>query len=111
MLSLVSRILTYALSLLYAVTGAALFVLPDQMAPVFAWKVTPFMAMTVGGWCLGNAWLAWITARRWEWRLVYTSLIYLWIFGLIEIAVLIAFRAKLRTRASRRMGLFGNAFN
>jgi hypothetical protein len=96
MLSRISRWLTYLNAFLYAITGAALFILPVQLAPVFAWKVTAFMTITIGGWCLGNAWLAWITARRWEWRLVYTSLIYLWLFGLIEMAVLIAFRAKLK---------------
>lgn len=96
MLSRASRILTYGLAVLYTVTGAILFVLPESMAPVFAWKVTPFMTMTIGGWCLGNAWLAWITSRRWQWRLVYTALLYLWIFGLLEAAVLIAFRANLR---------------
>lgn len=96
MLSRGSRVLTYLLALLYAITGAALFLLPEQMAPVFAWQVTPFMTMTIGGWCLGNAWLAWISARRWQWPLVYTSLLYLWIFGLIQMAVLITFRAKLR---------------
>ena len=96
MLSRISRWLTYLNAGLYAITGAALFILPVQLAPVFAWKVTAFMTMTIGGWCLGNAWLAWITARRWEWRLVYTSLIYLWLFGLVEMAVLIAFRTKLK---------------
>jgi hypothetical protein len=95
MLSPTSRGLTYTLALLYAVTGAGLFLLPGQLAPVFAWKVTPFMAMTIGGWCLGNAWLAWITARRWQWRLVYPSLIYLWIFGLLEMGILTTFRLKL----------------
>ncbi len=96
MLSRASRILTFIVAALFALTGAALFVLPEQLAPVFAWQVTPFLTMTIGGWCLGNAWLAWITARRWRWGLVYTSLIYLWLFGLIEMAVLIVFRAKLR---------------
>lgn len=96
MLSRAARIPTYIVAVLFALTGAALFVLPEQLAPVFAWQVTPFMTMTIGGWCLGNAWLAWITARRWTWGLVYTSLIYLWLFGLLEVAVLVVFRAKLR---------------
>ncbi|RPI32457.1 MAG: hypothetical protein EHM70_08905 [Chloroflexota bacterium] len=95
MLSQTSRFLTYLTAVLYAITGAALFFFPETIAPVFAWKVTPFMTMTIGGWALGNAWLAWITARRWEWGLVYTSLIYLWLFGLLETAVLFAFRSRL----------------
>lgn len=95
MLSNISRWLTYLLALLYTILGAALFFLPTQLAPVFAWKVTPFMTMTIGGWALGNAWLAWITARRWQWSLVYTTLIYLWLFGLGELLVLFNFRDKL----------------
>ena len=95
MLSSLSRWLTYLLAFLYALVGVFLFLLPEQLAPVFAWSVTPFMTMTIGGWCLGNAWLAWIAARRWQWSLVYTALIYLWLFGLGESLVLFNFRARL----------------
>ena len=96
MLSNISRWLTYTCALLYAILGALLFLFPAQLAPVFAWKVTAFMTMTIGGWCIGNAWLAYITARRWEWKLVYTSLIYLWLFGIGELIVLFLFRGKLK---------------
>lgn len=95
MLSNTSRTLTYLTAILYAIVGALLFFLPASMAPVFAWKVTPFMTMSIGGWCLGNAWLTWIAARRWEWRLVYTALLYLWLFGIGELLVVFAFRDKL----------------
>jgi hypothetical protein len=95
MLTRTSRLLTYLCAILYAVLGAFLFILPESLSPVFAWKVTPFMTMTIGAWCLGNAWLAWITARRWEWRLVYSALLYLWLFGIFETIVLILFRDKL----------------
>ncbi|HET9590005.1 MAG TPA: hypothetical protein VFO91_14565 [Anaerolineales bacterium] len=92
MLSDISRWLVYLNVVLYAVLGTLLFFLPEQLAPVFAWSVTPFMTMTIGGWCLGNAWLAWIVARRWSWRLVYPALLYLWLFGIGELLVLSAFR-------------------
>ncbi|MEW5938725.1 MAG: hypothetical protein AB1750_03615 [Chloroflexota bacterium] len=95
MLSKTSRALTYLLALLYALLGAALYVLPETLAPVFAWKVTPFMTMTIGGWCLANAWLAYVTARRWNWSRVHTTFIYLWLFGVSELIVLLAFRDKL----------------
>lgn len=95
MLSNPSRLLTYLLSALYLVLGATLFLLPEQMAPVFAWKVSGFMTMTIGGWCLGNAWLAWTAARRWRWDLIYTALIYLWLFGISELIVVYAFRDRL----------------
>jgi hypothetical protein len=95
MLSNTSRWLTYLSAILYAILGLLLFFLPEQLASVFAWKVTAFMTMTIGGWCLGNAWLAWMIARRWKWGLVYTSLIYLWLFGIGELIVLYLFRDKL----------------
>lgn len=95
MLSKISRWLTYLMALFYLALGAWLFLLPDQVAPVFAWKISPFIAMTIGGWCLGNAWNAYITARRWTWAKVYLSLIYLWLFGLGQLAVVIAFQDKL----------------
>jgi len=95
MLSNASRMLTYFNAVLYAILGGFLFFLPGQLAPVFAWKVTPFMTITIGGWCLGNAWLAWITARRWQWSLVFSALLYLWVFGIGELIVLFFFRGKL----------------
>jgi hypothetical protein len=95
MLSRFSRILTFLNAAFYAVLGLVLFLFPGAIAPLFAWKVSPFVTMTMGGWCLGNAWLAWITARRWEWRLVYTALIYLWLFGPLELLVLFVFRSRL----------------
>lgn len=95
MLSTTSRLLTYLLAVLYAVLGFLLFFMPEQLAPIFAWKVTAFMTATMGGWCIGNAWSAFVSARRWDWKRVYLSLIYLWMFGVAELMVLIAFRDKL----------------
>jgi hypothetical protein len=83
------------LALLYTALGLLLYFLPAALAPVFAWNVTPFITMTIGGWALGNAWLAWITAWRWRWSLVHSGLLYLWSFGLGELFVLFNFRDKL----------------
>jgi hypothetical protein len=95
MLSKTSRLLTYLLALLYAGMGVVLFLAPSWSAANFPWKISPFVAMTVGGWCLGNAFFAWQCARAWSWSRVYPGLIYLWAFGILEIAVFIAFREKL----------------
>lgn len=95
MLSSTSRFLTYLTAVLYAVLGALLFIMPEQLAPVFAWKVTAFMTITIGGWCLGNAWLAFIAARRWTWSRVYSSLLYLGLFAIGELLVVYFFRGKL----------------
>ncbi len=96
MLSTVSRALTYLTATLYAILGVLLFIMPETLAPVFAWKVTAFMTMTIGGWCLGNAWLAFIAARRWNWSRVYSSLLYLGLFGVGELLVVYFFRDKLK---------------
>ena len=53
-----------ALALGYLATGAVLFAAPEWASANFAWKISPFVAMTLGGWCLGNASLAFIVARR-----------------------------------------------
>src|SRR5687768_6944343 len=95
MLSSLSRLLTYLNAGLYGVLGLFLYFFSETLAPLFAWNVTPFMAMTIGGWCMANAWLAFITARRWRWQLVYSALIYLWLFGIGQCIVLFAFRDKL----------------
>lgn len=90
-----TRLLTYLLAALYAVLGAWMFLDPAYVAANFAWKISTFQAMTIGGWCLGNSFLAYISARRWQWPLVSTALVYLWLFGILEAKVVIAFNAKL----------------
>ena len=95
MLSNISRWLMYLNAILYGVLGMLLFIFHTQLAPVFAWKVTAFLTMTIGGWCLGNAWLAWTTARVWKWNRVFSAVLYLWMFGIGELMVLLAFRDRL----------------
>jgi hypothetical protein len=96
MLTSVSLRLTYLMAVLYALLGAILFFAPVQSSGHFAWKVSAFVTMTIGAWCLGNAWLAWITAVRWEGRCVRTALLYLWLFGLFETVVMAVFHDKLQ---------------
>ena len=47
MLSNTSRWLTYLNAILYAILGIFLFFLSERLAPVFAWKVAPFMIATI----------------------------------------------------------------
>ncbi|HET7144199.1 MAG TPA: hypothetical protein VFI68_09290, partial [Anaerolineales bacterium] len=63
MISALSRTLIRILAVLYIVLGAILFAAPAWSAANFSWKISPFVAMTMGGWCLGNAFTAWETAR------------------------------------------------
>jgi hypothetical protein len=94
MLSSVSRTLVRLSAICYLLLGAVLFLAPAWSSDEFPWNVSPFVVMTIGGWCLGNSIFAWQSARLWEWKLVYPSLIYLWLFGIFEAAVLVAFRDK-----------------
>ncbi|MGZ9221477.1 MAG: hypothetical protein ACXW4Q_05170, partial [Anaerolineales bacterium] len=96
MLSKYSRTLTYACAVFYASVGILLFFFPGRFTGAFAYKVTPFMMMTIGAWDIGNAWLAYISARRWDWQLVSSSLLYLWLFGIIECIVLYLFRTEIK---------------
>jgi hypothetical protein len=73
-----------------------LFFFPENYTHAFAYEVTPLMVMTIGAWDIGNAWLAYISARRWDWQLVSTSLLYLWLFGILECLVLFLFRSEIK---------------
>jgi hypothetical protein len=104
MLSSSSRFLTYLCALCYVLLGAALFLAPNSLAEEFAWSVSPFVLMTMGGWCLGNAVFAFLSARIWHWNRVYPALIYLWAFGLFEAAVLVAFRDRVNLGSVAALG-------
>jgi hypothetical protein len=86
------RRLTWLSAALYAATGVILFVAPGWAAQNFAWSVSPFVAMTIGGWCLGNAAFAALAARDGRLSIVLPHLAYLLAFAVGEGLVLVAFR-------------------
>lgn len=96
-LSKVSRGLTFLVAMLWALIGVAFFVVPSWSQARFPWVVTDFVTMTIGGWCLGTAFLAWWAARVWSWGAVQPSLIYLWAFGVLELGVVLEYEELLRT--------------
>lgn len=98
MLSSTSRRLTRLLAVLYGVLGIVLFIVPGWAANNFSWKISSLVAMTMGGWCLGNAIWAWETSRVWRWSIAHPCLIYLWSFGVSETLVLFLFRDAVRLR-------------
>lgn len=100
MISSLSRILIRILAILYVLLGVILFVAPGWSAANFSWKISPFVAMTMGGWSLGNAFTAWDAARIGRWSLAYGNAVYLCMFGVLETAVLILFREKLILNAA-----------
>jgi hypothetical protein len=79
----------------YGLLGLILFLTPAWAAPRFAWKVSEFVAMTIGGWCLGNAWAALVLLRRPTLSYMASGLLYLGLFAVFETSVLLAFRDRL----------------
>jgi hypothetical protein len=95
MISSATRSLLYVLAGLYGLLAFILFAAPTWSSANFAWKVSPLVAMTMGGWCFGNAWGAFISAWRGFWPLAFGASVYLSCFGASETAVVIAFRSRL----------------
>src|SRR5690349_5927090 len=90
-LSSLSRSLTYLSSILYLSVGAALFLAPTWAAADFAWKVSPFVVMTIGAWFIGNGAMAFESARDWRWSVTHPTLAYLWAFAIADTAVFVSF--------------------
>jgi hypothetical protein len=88
-LSPTSRVLTYLAAGAFAALGLVLFLAPDWSAERFPWAVSSIVAMTAGAWCLGTALFAWLAARDWRWSVVYGCLMYVWAFGLLQLAVVL----------------------
>lgn len=94
-LSSASRQLTRIVAVLFTLLGVILFVAPNWAASNFAWKISPFVAMTMGGWYLGSAFYAWESARLWRWPVAYGCLLYLWVFSVLEAGLLVVHRERL----------------
>src|SRR5580658_919392 len=88
-LSAPSRWLTRVLALVYLLVGLVMFAFPDWSAHHFAWKVSPFVAITLGSYLLGNAWIAAVVQHTSTASSVYSALLYLWLFGVLETAVVL----------------------
>jgi hypothetical protein len=89
-----ARAVTAASGVAFAITGVLLFVAPAWASTRFAWTVSPFVTMTIGGWCLGTAWVAWVAIRSWPWAASRGALVYLWSFAILESLVLVWFRGR-----------------
>jgi hypothetical protein len=83
----------------YLAFGAVLFLAPGWSAERFPWTVSPFVAMTIGGWCIGVTCFSWIGGRRGPIGAVLPILTFVWVFGLSEIAVVLVEKPVFRTEA------------
>jgi hypothetical protein len=79
--------------------GALLFLAPAWSAERFPWTVSPFVAMTIGGWCIGVTCFSWIGGRRGPVGAVLPVLAFVWMFGLSEVAVLLVEKPVVRSDA------------
>lgn len=92
-----SRLLMALTGVLLVFTGVALLVLPEYAAENFPWNVSPFVAMTIGGWSLGMGVMALGSFRRWELPAFASTLVTVWAFCVLELVVVVAFLGVLRT--------------
>jgi hypothetical protein len=83
-------------ALLYLALGLVLFGASKWAASVFPWSVSPFVAMTIGGWALGNGVGAWFASAKGPASRVMPVLTYLTVFAAAQLLVVIAFRAALK---------------
>jgi hypothetical protein len=95
-LSSTSRWLTYLVAALYTLLGLPLFLAPGWAAQNFLWNASPFVVMTIGGWYLGAAFVAWLCARNWRWSLIYIGMVFVWAFSLLEMGLITAYWSTLR---------------
>ena len=93
------RTLMYLTTIAFGLMGLALFLAPDWTAANFAWKISPLVAMTMGGWYLGSAVMAGQVAHHRRWGLIYASSLYVGAFSVTEAAVLLIHQAKLKLDA------------
>lgn len=95
MISTQLRKFSYALASMYLVMGLVLFLAPHWASENFAWRISPFVAMTIGGWSLGTGWACFIVAKRAHWGAMLGTIIFVSLFGGFETGVVVLFRARL----------------
>lgn len=83
-------------AVLYILLGLVLFAAPAWAASVFPWSVSSMVAMTIGGWTLGNGIGAWFASAPGPATRVMPVLVYLTGFAAAQLLVVIAFRAALK---------------
>lgn len=97
MLHLVARVLLGVGAAAFLIIGVPSFLAPTWAVGEFPWTVGPFLAQTIGGWSIGTAAIAIHAVAGGLSRRLYGLLIYLGLFGLGQLAVVVAFSARLQT--------------
>jgi hypothetical protein len=84
---------------LFLLNGLPMYFAPAWSAANFSWNITPFTAMTIGGWCLGSAAFVLEMLRHRRLSTAYPGAIYLATFGLFLGLTLFVHRDKLNLNA------------
>jgi hypothetical protein len=83
-------------ALLFGCLGLLLFLTPAWASEHFAWKASPMVVMTMGGWYLGNAFMAWEAGKARPWAVNKGCQIVIWAFSAMEAGLLLVHRGVLR---------------
>jgi len=92
-----SRLLLAGAGVALVFTGLGFFLLPEYAAENFPWHVSPFVAMTIGGWTLGAGMMALDAIRGGSVTRFRPVILALWAFALLELIVVGASLGALRT--------------
>jgi hypothetical protein len=92
-----ARLLFAAAGIVLVFTGLAFFLLPEYAADNFPWQVSPFVAMTAGGWTLGAGMMALDAIRGRSVWLFRPVIVAVWAFALLELVAVVASLGALRT--------------
>lgn len=92
-----SRLFLALAGIAFIFTGLSFFILPEYSAEHFPWNVSPFVAMTIGGWTLGIGLMALESFRGRSIVRTYPALLAVWSFSLLQLVVLIAFAGVVRS--------------
>jgi hypothetical protein len=68
--------------------GAALFVVPEEIASIWPWPLTALTARAIGAWGLGGAVLLALLARERDWVRARPALVGFAFFGALELVAL-----------------------
>lgn len=81
----------------FLLIGMPSFLAPSWAVGEFPWAVGPFLAQTIGAWCIGNALICLHAFRVGDPARMYPLLVYLWLFGIGELLVVLAYLDLLQT--------------
>jgi hypothetical protein len=89
----------YLVAAAFGLLGLVLYLAPSWSAANFSWKISPMIAMTMGGWYLGSAVMAGLVAYHRRWSEIYIGALYVGFFSLAESIVLLVHQSKLNLDA------------